>query len=73
MAESNGLESFEWKRYPWTSRVVRTEDGAGGGDITDRETESSNSHGRCDGLLGELPRRAGSELASRVAQWLPRA
>ena len=52
-AKGDGLESFEWERYPWTGRVVRTEDGTGCRDVTDQESEPGDSHGRRNGLFGK--------------------
>ena len=52
-AKGDGLESFEWERYAWTGRVVRTEDSTGCRDVTDQEPEPGNSQGWRNGLFGE--------------------
>ena len=52
-AKSDGLERLEWKRQPWTGRVVRSQDGTGRRDVTDQESEAGDGHGWRDGPFGE--------------------
>ena len=66
-AKGNGLETFEWKRYAWTGRVVRTEDRTGRRDVTDQESEPATAMVGAR-FVRRTSRHAQSAIAIRVAQ-----